>query len=1295
MCGLSVVSNSAFSNNRIHLPSFRVSLGPNSVESNGDSYNASITDDGRYAAFHSNATNLAPNDPYFYDIFLRKLTFGTTKILSIGLNGYPAGGNSYCPIISSNGSNVLFYSTASDLVPNDTNGAADIFIYNLANDLISRVNLSSSGQQANSLSEIGGISADGRIVAFASFATNLVDNDVNSKEDIFIRDLQSGTTTLVSKNSDGTLGNGSSYIAQISGNGRYVSFMSNSSNLVNGDTNNTFDIFVHDVMISQTKRVSVSSSGQQANDQSDSNGISFDGRYITFQSSASNLVSGDTGGYSDIFRHDQLTGTTTRVSVNSNGVQGNANSTGAAGSYGGISNIDATGRYVVFTSDANNLDDGDTNNLRDVFVRDMTTATTVRVSLGLEGVESNNNSTYTFISPNGQYILYHSLASNLVPNDNNNKSDVFKVNNPFKIYNYVGLTVAANSMQEGASSEIVLNRTGDLSGPLNVDLGISGTAVSGVDYEVIPGQIVIPAGQESMSIPVRIIDDNIVEDPKNIHVTLLSSQNYILGGAKEIDMSVIDDDNYIVNLEVMESIAVEGGAPVKVKISRLGGSNKQITIPLVIGGSASSGVDYQAIPQSINMPVGVEEVVIDIAAFSDQISEGVETVNIGISRGQGFVPGQSTQGTVLVLDNDVTRVSISVSKGRTKESVFAPDAGRITINRTGPTVLSLLVNLQISGTASNGMDYRTIPQAVTIPAGQNMFELLVTSIDDQVSEPDENVIVQLAAGTGYAIDKQKDTGKVIIADNDIPLINTSVVRSWASEQTGDAAKILINRIGDLDPALQINIVKAGTAVNGVNYRAVGDMITVPAMTGSVSVEIVPLDNQQIEGNRSVVIGIVAGAGYNIGAPNTSKVVIKDAISRVNKSSAGLQAGKGGFSPVLNGDGSRILFISSAGNLVVGDANGIEDVFIVDPLTGFIDLISRGASGEANGRSFYPSLTPGNTFAAFASDASNLVLNDTNNLTDVFVRNLGTGTISRASVSGDGAEGNRPSMNPSLSDDGRYVVFESYASNLVAGDAGVNKNIYLRDMSLGTTVKISSGLSGAAANGDSFLPKISGDGRFIAYVSGASNIVADDNNLSSDVFVFDRNTGTTSLASVSMDGFVGDNASSSPVMSSDGRYVAFESLASNFVSNDKNNSKDVFVRDMQSAMTQRISVGTGSKEGNWASFKPAISSDGRFVAYISQASNLSEDDTNCGSDAFVFDVQRGKTERLSLPRKRNTECSTVSDISVSGDGRLVGFQSFGAHYVMSDTNKVEDIFYTANPLLGEQPYGIHSYPKRSE
>jgi len=254
--------------------------------------------------------------------------------------------------------------------------------------------------------------------------------------------------------------------------------------------------------------------------------------------------------------------------------------------------------------------------------------------------------------------------------------------------------------------------------------------------------------------------------------------------------------------------------------------------------------------------------------------------------------------------------------------------------------------------------------------------------------------------------------------------------------------------------------------------------------------------------------------------------------------------------------------------------------------------------------------------AFMSDAGNLVPDDTNGATDVFVHDRQTGKTTRVSLSWDGTEGNSHSWSPSISADGRYVAFNSRATNLVPDDTNGVADIFVRDRQKGQTARVSLSWDGTEGNGWKDNPRVTADGGYAAFESDATNLVPSDTNEWTDVFVRDRQTGETTRVSLSSGGSEGNSDCWYPSITADGRYVAFNSRATNLVPGDTNGVLDVFVRDRQTGQTVRVSLSWDGTEGNDSSYIPSISANGRYVAFMSDASNLVPNDTNGVRDIFV-------------------------------------------------------------------------------
>ncbi len=391
--------------------------------SRGPTYVSSISADGRLVVFESDATNIVPDDTNnSTDVFVYDRETGQTERVSISSADIQANGRSFSASISADGRYVAFLSAASNLVADDTNLHWDVFVHDRLTNQTERVSVDSYGNQSNALSASGAdrpsISADGRFVAFGSSATNLVAGDNNNATDVFVHDRLTGQTERISVDSQGNEANGQATQASISADGRFVAFDSLATNLVADDNNDRRDAFVHDRATGQTVRVSVDSTGAEADAGGSFASISADGRYVAFSSLSGNLIVGDTNGRQDIFVHNRQTGETARVSIDLQGVQGNDQS------YPPIS-ISADGRYVSFRSNANNLVPGDSNNVSDVFLHDRQTGELIRVSVDSLGNEANGNSSAPALSADGRFITFTSTADNLVSGDTNAGADIF------------------------------------------------------------------------------------------------------------------------------------------------------------------------------------------------------------------------------------------------------------------------------------------------------------------------------------------------------------------------------------------------------------------------------------------------------------------------------------------------------------------------------------------------------------------------------------------------------------------------------------------------------------------------------------------------------------------------------------------------------------------------------------------------------------------------------------------------------------------------------------------------------
>lgn len=444
----------------------------------------------------------------------------------------------------------------------------------------------------------------------------------------------------------------------------------------------------------------------------------------------------------------------------------------------------------------------------------------------------------------------------------------------------------------------------------------------------------------------------------------------------------------------------------------------------------------------------------------------------------------------------------------------------------------------------------------------------------------------------------------------------------------------------------------------------------------------------IVGGAIVVPLLLASGGLAVVGPRRAAGIspATAATRRVSLSSRGGEATGSSYSPAVSGNGRYVVFASDAPNLVNSDTNAVRDIFVRDSRTGRtvrVSVSSRGA--QANGASSPnsldlvagPSISADGRFVAFASDASNLVTGDTNGAEDVFVHDVKTRRTVRVSVSSGGAQADGASLQPAISAHGRFVAFVSSAPNLVPG-ASAGTNVYVRDLKTRSTRLISVSSTGTVGNSASLRPAISADGRLVAFESFATNLVAGDSNATLDVFVRDLHTGTTQRISLSSTGVQGNGSSYTGLQASfsgNDRYVVFYSLASNLTRGDTNGSFDVFIRDLKRHTTTRVSVGTNGQQGDKDSFLPSISANAQLIAFESTAGNLAVGSAPATDNVYLRDRRSHQTLRLN-----RTSGGALNDFqqqyehaSISGDGRFVAFASLAANLVPRDNNGSEDVF----------------------
>jgi Tol biopolymer transport system component len=427
-----------------------------------------------------------------------------------------------------------------------------------------------------------------------------------------------------------------------------------------------------------------------------------------------------------------------------------------------------------------------------------------------------------------------------------------------------------------------------------------------------------------------------------------------------------------------------------------------------------------------------------------------------------------------------------------------------------------------------------------------------------------------------------------------------------------------------------------------------------------------------DGIRGIVVAVAIILTCLLVAPTGSAATIKT--RPVALSSAEVQGNSASYWPSASNDGRFVVFDSDASNLVSGDTNATGDVFVRDRLTGTTRRVSISSSEQqGDAPSHSATISADGRYVAFVSGATNLVPGDTNGVEDVFVRDRKLGTTRRISLRNNGGEGNEASFSPRISASGAFVVFTSAATNLAPGDTNGSYDVFVRDRNRQRTRRVSVNSHEVGANGNSVDGSITPDGRYVVFGSSSTNLAKGDTNAAQDIFVRDLHLGTTKRVSMNSLGFQGNGDSTDARMSGDGRVVVFRSTATNLVLDDTNAADDVFIRDRRTSTTKRVSVRSNGNQANDRSTTPSISLDGRYVVFVSQATNLVGDDSNGQPDIFLRDRATKSTKLISVSSSGAQGNGESYDPSISPDGRFAVFVSYATNFMANDTNGRDEVF----------------------
>lgn len=725
----------------------RVSVASDGSEAALAAGNFAISGDGRYVTFASSATNLVPNDTNAKtDSFVHDRVTGLTRRISVASDGSEANDHSGPGGFSGDGRYVVFESRASNLVPGDTNNTTDIFIHDLQIGVTRRVSVATDGTQANGFSSLPAISANGQYVTFESFAYNLVPGDTNIQKDIFVHNLQTGITELASVASDGTQGNDWGQRPSISADGRYVSFDTGASNLVTDDTNGEFDVFVRDRLTGTTVRASVSSTGIQSDRDALRSQISGDGRHVVFYSNATTLVT-ETFSRTQVFLHDLTTGQTELVSVDDSGDPADGNSGYPQPT------VSHDGRFVAFLSEGKNLIEADTNNRPDVFVRDRINGTTEHVSLTNDGTQSTGRPTSAAIAANGLVVAFSSDGSDLVTDDTNGTADIFVrgLGQPglappeLLVRNLEPVLTTQEDEAIEAYDWAVLSREITFA-----DVGINDVHTVTIDYGdgSTPQLINVPLGERSVSIDhvYVVTSGETVSWPVTIQVADDDSGT----GYQSFNVSVTDkaltapDDRPTLQFaETSYTVTEGGGQVVAIQATLSAAATEPIEVSAVLlDGSATRNVDYSLEDTVFVFAVGQSVAEVSFTDIDDQLDEAsTETATLTFATTlSGVVVGANSQTTLQVLDDD-QRPTVYF-KERSSEPTEG-DEYKLSVELSALSASEVQIPLVVSHGTADTDDYTLTNTMVVIPPGERTGAVTLSIADDTLPEPTESFTVNI------------------------------------------------------------------------------------------------------------------------------------------------------------------------------------------------------------------------------------------------------------------------------------------------------------------------------------------------------------------------------------------------------------------------------------------------------------------------------------------------------------------------------------------------------------------------
>ncbi len=1239
---------------------------------------------------------------------------GSVKFLDTNSMGGQVSGDANNIAYSRDGTKILFGGSAGNVVANDTNGAADVFVKDLSNNAVQRISTSNDGVQGNNHSggaawatfNAGEFNADASKVVFQTSAA-LVNGDTNSYDDIMIKDLSSGTLTRVSTTSTGGQAiNGHSSAAQFMPNETKILFMSSATNLAATDGNGVSDVFIKNTSTGVVTLVSSNSSGTIGNGASSigqvNQSVSPDGNLVVFTSSASNLVATDTNGVSDVFVKNLTTGAITRVSETNTGIAGNA-----ASSWGVIN---PNGTKVAFISSAKNLTAGATNNNNDIFIKDLTTGIITLVPHNFTVTYYNDNLSDLSWSPDGTKLTF------LMAGNPQQDAGVFDL-----------ITGTATRIESGSSS----------SHTIGTRWSNDGSAVAISTFRQFTGLTDTNGG---LDIVQQVVGNARASDVMNGNTVrgFINFTDANIGEAHSVSAAVKGGTTALGTLSITK--AYEPNAS-NGSVGRLDWTYTiaPSTIDTGITAGALRNDMFTITLTDANGNTSTRDLTIEVAndasrstVYSTQLTSSQSTLgSINLISSDMYQSTAASAGTaqwynVPLLSADGKNVlftSASSIAGVTTNGqwqVFSKnlDTGVITTISTDNS--GALGNASSDGTASYSVDGTKVvfmssasnliaPGTDTNSQTDIFVKNLTTGITTRVSTDATGAQV-----TGGA----SNTVAQISADGTKVLFYSAAPNVLPSGDTNARGDLFVKNL-TTGAVTRVNTDATGAQDNGISY---GGAFSPDGNSVIFTSDATNLVTGDTNGKRDVFIKNLTTGAVTLVSSNFIGILGND------------NAREGVFSP----DGTMVAFISQATNLTAStDKNGTwRDVFVKNLLTGAVTRVSEDTSGQNNSDSvdhFNVVWSPDGTRIAFKCLSNQFDNTDTNSAYDIYVKDLRNGSLTRVNLVA-GQQFNSNTTPLAWSADGTSLVFYSDATNLTPADTNTSNDIFSQvidkptvygntsittvagdikftDLNVTNTHTVTyatkngttalGGMLNAVVSKDTAVGNTLGNVRYTYTI--APNVLATalptggDASETFTITITDSNGGTTTqdvsvkairtntdmvlnttsvgdMRLVDTDSYNNIKGGYYPTLSPDGSKALFTIW--NAVVGGDNNTYHNYVKDLISGKVVGASTDSaGVFANNGLNQQATFSVDGNLVAYATSATNLlaSSGDSNGFNDIYIKNLTTNVTTRASTSAAGTQSNGHSSNAIFTPDSTKVAFQSSANNLISGDSNATQDIF----------------------